>query len=154
MLVNGDFEAFDQNWLQLSNHEDDPLITRDFPHGGSYSAFLGYYGDVEEHLWQQVTIPASAGSVNISYWKHVLSDDESSQPTDFMYAQIRAANNTDVLRTLETINNRSTRDTWQQSSFDVTAYKGQTINVHFMATTDVAGETNFFIDDISLKACP
>ena len=36
-------------------------------------------------------------------------------------------------------------------SFDVTAYKGQTIRVYFLGVEDVSLQTSFLIDDTALN---
>jgi bacillopeptidase F (M6 metalloprotease family) len=58
-----------------------------------------------------------------------------------------------VLATLKTISNTNTRNTWVKETFDLTAYKGQTIRVYFKGTTDSSLLTSFFVDDVSLNVC-
>ncbi|MEO5951902.1 MAG: lamin tail domain-containing protein, partial [Chloroflexia bacterium] len=158
ILKNGGFEDGDGNrdWLQSSNKDEDPLIYTDnqgTAHTGLWTSFFGYYNEVIEDLWQQVTIPATASRVTLTYWRY-LSTEDTSAAHDFLYAQIRAQNNETVLTTLETVNNLAPQGTWQQVTFDVSAYKGQTVNIHFKSTTDISNASNFFVDDISLQSCP
>ena len=155
VMVNGDFEAFTASWFQQSNIAGDDLITDDEPYGGSrYSAFLGYWPDAVEDLWQVVTIPATASRVDLTYWRRMESDDTGNQEHDFMRAEVRNQAGTEVLRTLETITNRSTKDTWERATFSLVSYKGQTVRIQFHGTTDVSIHTNFLIDNISLQSCP
>lgn len=153
VLVNGDFELEDDHWLQQSSVEDDPLITIDEPRTGVYGAYLGFYENVDEHLFQAVTIPSTASRVTLSYWRKVYSVDNGGPNNDVLKVQIRDQNNSAELKTLETVTNTSPRDTWQQVTFDVTEFKGRTVNVHFWATTDVSNRTDFYIDDVSLQSC-
>ena len=58
-----------------------------------------------------------------------------------------------LLGTVQTLNNTSTRNTWVKTTFDMAAYKGQTVRVQFRATTNTTNVTNFFVDDVSLMSC-
>jgi hypothetical protein len=153
IMVNGDFENYYQNWEEQTNTDSD-LITNDQPHQGTYGAFLGYFPNADDNLWQVVTIPGTASRVDLTYWKRMDTDDNSGQDHDFGYVQIRNQAGGDVLRTLETISNSSTADTWQQSTYSLLDYKGQTIRIQFHATTDTTIASDFFFDDVSLQACP
>lgn len=158
ILRNGGFEDGDGNsvWLQASNKDDDPLIFNDndgAAHTGSWMAFFGYYNEVIEDLHQSVNIPSTASRVVLTYWRY-LDTPDTSAPHDFLIAQIRDENDNTVLTTLETVNNLGTQNSWEQVTFDVTAYKGRTVNIHFHATTDVSNPSNFFVDDVSLQSCP
>ena len=42
--------------------------------------------------------------------------------------------------------------TYVLKSYSATSYKGKTVKVRFVATTDVSATTSFRIDDVSLKS--
>jgi hypothetical protein len=69
-----------------------------------------------------------------------------------MYVEVRSTSGT-LLGTLQTLSNRSTRNTWVQSTVDVSAWKGQTVRIEFRATNDVSLPTAFFVDDVALNSC-
>ena len=55
-----------------------------------------------------------------------------------------------VLKSLATYSNLNKGTAYVERSFDVSAYKGQTIRVSFKATEDVSLQTSFFIDDTAV----
>jgi kumamolisin len=128
------------------------LIDTTRPHTGSYSAWLGGYNSGTDTIYQQVTIPSTATSASLSYWWYMTTQEACCTPYDYMYARVLNSSGT-VLATLQTLNNASTANTWTKSTFNLLAYKGQTIRVYFKVTTDVSLPTSFFIDDVSLNVC-
>jgi serine protease len=56
-----------------------------------------------------------------------------------------------VLGTLATYSNLNKAAGYVQKSFDLSAYKGQTVRVRFYATEDSSLQTSFVIDDVSVK---
>jgi len=58
-----------------------------------------------------------------------------------------------VLATLETLANTSTTGTWQQSSFALPDFIGETIQIAFHGTTDGSDFTSFYIDEVELEVC-
>ena len=55
-----------------------------------------------------------------------------------------------VLGTLATYSNLNKGAGYVQKSFDISAFKGQTIRVEFVGTEDSSLQTSFFIDDTAL----
>ncbi|MBL8111641.1 MAG: hydrolase, partial [Acidobacteria bacterium] len=53
--------------------------------------------------------------------------------------------------TLATYSNLNKGTTYVQKSFNVAAYKGQTIRVHFNGTEDSSLQTSFLVDDTALN---
>ena len=70
-------------------------------------------------------------------------------PKDFLYVQILDLNN-DVLENLQIASNQNATNSWQNVSFTLDAYKGQTIRIRFRATNDAQNYTFFLLDDVSL----
>ena len=56
-----------------------------------------------------------------------------------------------VLTTLATYSNLNKNTGYAQKSFNVAAYKGQTIKVYFKGVEDSSLQTSFVIDDVSLQ---
>ena len=56
-----------------------------------------------------------------------------------------------MLATLATYSNLNKATGYSQKSFDVTAYRGQTIRVYFLGTEDSSLQTSFVIDDTALN---
>jgi hypothetical protein len=64
--------------------------------------------------------------------------------------QIRNSANT-VLATLATYSNLNKTTVYVLKSFDLTAYKGQTIRVYFLGVEDGSLQTSFVIDDTTVN---
>jgi hypothetical protein len=149
LIRNGDFEQQEENW----NIMGEQLVTGHRPHAGTYGAFLGDLDDVDDKLWQVVSIPATSTRVDFSYWRRMETADTSGQERDRMFTQVRSQDGNTIRTTLETITNLSTPNTWDRVTFSLLAYKGETVSIFFNARTDVTISTDFFFDDLTLQAC-
>ncbi len=69
---------------------------------------------------------------------------------DRLNVQIRNSSNA-VLATVATYSNLNKNTSYVLRSFDVTAYRGQTIRVYFLGTEDSSLQTSFLIDDTALN---
>jgi hypothetical protein len=150
-LSNGGFESGTAPWVQTSSGGFQ-LIDGTRPRTGSFSAWLGGYNNGTDTIYQQVTIPANATSATLRFWRYMTSQEGTTTAFDFLYAQLLNSSG-GVLTTLQTVSNTGARNAWIQSTFDVTAYRGQTVRVYFKVTTDSSLTTSFFIDDVSLNVC-
>ncbi len=63
---------------------------------------------------------------------------------------MRNASNS-VLTTLVTYSNLNKGSSYVQRSFDVSAYKGQTVRLYFEGVEGSQVATSFLIDDVSVK---
>ena len=80
-----------------------------------------------------------------------MSTQETTHSYDYLYVRIRSSSGS-TLTTLETLSDGSTANSWKQSSFNVSRYKGQTVQVAFVGTSGVKNPTDFFVDDVALNA--
>ena len=64
--------------------------------------------------------------------------------------QIRNSSGT-VLATLATYSNLNANTGYVQKSFDLSAYKGQTIQVYLVGAEDSTLQTSFVVDDFALN---
>ncbi len=71
---------------------------------------------------------------------------------DKLFIEVRNTSGT-LLATLATYSNvnKGTAGVYSQKSFNLAAYKGQTVRVQFRATTDSSVTSTFRVDDVSLK---
>jgi hypothetical protein len=56
-----------------------------------------------------------------------------------------------VLATLGTFSNLNAAAGYQQHMFDVTQFKGQTVQIRFIGTENASLQTSFVIDDTALN---
>jgi hypothetical protein len=122
------------------------------PHGGSWKAWLNGYGSVHtDTLLQQVTIAATATGANVSFWRHIdTAETTTTTAYDTLKVQVRNSAGT-VLATLATYSNLNAGAGYTQVSFDLSAYKGQTIQIYLVGTEDSSLKTSFVVDDFLLN---
>jgi hypothetical protein len=122
------------------------------PHGGSWKAWLNGYGSVHtDTLLQQVTIAAAATGANVSFWRHIdTAETTTTTAYDTLKVQVRNSAGT-VLATLATYSNLNAGAGYTQVSFDLSAYKGQTIQIYLVGTEDSSLKTSFVVDDFLLN---
>jgi len=100
---------------------------------------------------QQLSIPATAASANLSFWRHIdTTETTSTTAYDTLKVQIRNSSGV-VLATLATYSNLNAGAGYTQSSFDLSAYKGQTIQIYLVGTEDSSLKTSFVVDDFVLN---
>jgi len=121
-------------------------------HQGVWKAWLDGYGDAHtDTLMQAVTIPATASSAALSFWLRIHTAETTTRVAyDTLKVQIRDATSSKVLATLATYSNLDANVSYRQVSFDVTAYRGQTIQIYFNGTEDFSLATSFMVDDFAL----
>jgi hypothetical protein len=121
------------------------------PHSGTFKAWLDGYGTTHtDTLFQTVTIPANACSAVLSFWlKITTAETTTTNAFDKLTVQVTNSSGA-VLATLATYSNLNKGTSYVQHSFDVSAFKGQTVRVKFTGTEDISLQTSFFVDDTAL----
>jgi len=121
-------------------------------HSGLWKAWLNGYGSVHtDTLWQQLSIPATATSAGLSFWRHIDTTETSTATAyDTLKVQVRNSSGT-VLATLATYSNLNAGAGYTLVSFDLSAYKGQTIQIYLVGTEDSSLKTSFVVDDFLLN---
>jgi hypothetical protein len=122
------------------------------PHSGAWDAWLDGYGtNHTDTATQTVTIPASATTATLSFWLHI-DTAETTTTTAFDTLQVQVLNSSNtVLATLGTFSNLNHAAGYQQHSFSVIQFKGQTIKIRFLGMEDSSLQTSFVIDDTALN---
>jgi hypothetical protein len=149
LLANTGFESGAASWTAstgvISNDTSAPA------HAGSYKAWLDGYGAAHtDSVYQQVAIPSTATSATLAFWLEVQSDETTTTNAyDTLKVQVRSSSGA-VLATLATYSNLNKGTSYAQKSFDLTAYKGQTVQVYFVGTEDSTIQTSFLVDDVTL----
>ncbi|HET7522718.1 MAG TPA: pre-peptidase C-terminal domain-containing protein [Acidimicrobiales bacterium] len=126
--------------------------TSEPPHSGSWDAWMDGYGTTHtDSVYQQVTIPSTATTATLTFFLHIdTAETTTTTAFDTLQVQVRNSANT-VLATLATYSNLDKNTGYAQKSFNLIAYKGQTIRIYFLATEDSSLQTSFVIDDITLN---
>ncbi|WP_433745797.1 protease pro-enzyme activation domain-containing protein [Falsibacillus pallidus] len=147
LITNGGFESGQSPWTESSTGGYQ-LVDTSRPHAGSSSAYLNGYNNSTDTIYQTVSIPANATSATLTFWTYV-STSETSHAYDYLYAQVRNTSGS-PLATLLTLND-GTASGWVKRTYDLSNYKGQTVQIAFKGTNDSSNPTDFFVDDVSLQ---
>lgn len=122
------------------------------PHSGAWDAWLDGYGTTHtDSATQTVTIPSTATTATLSFWLHI-DTAETTTTTAFDKFQVQVLNTSGtVLAVLGQFSNLNHAAGYQQHSFSMNAYIGQTVQVRFIGTEDSSLQTSFVIDDVALN---
>ena len=149
LLLNPGFESGNVNWVTTSgviSNSGKP------PRTGTWFAWLDGYGTTHtDSCYQQITIPSTATSATLSFWVRIDSAETTTTTAfDRLQIQIRNSSNT-VLATLATYSNLNKTSSYVLRTFDISAYRGQTIRIYFLGTEDSSLQTSFVIDDTAVN---
>jgi hypothetical protein len=126
---------------------------REPAHSGSWDAWLDGYGTTHtDTLSQQVAIPSIVSSVTLTFWLHIdTAETTTTTAYDTLTLQIRNSGGS-VLATLASFSNLNAGPGYAQKSYDLSAYKGQTIQIYLIGSEDYTKQTSFVVDDFALNA--
>jgi hypothetical protein len=150
LLKNPGFESGSASWTATSgvitNSASEPA------HGGTWKAWLDGYGATHtDTLYQQVAIPSTVATATLSFWLHVDTAETSTTTAyDTLQVQVRDSSGR-LLATLATYSNLDAISGYAQHSFDLSAYRGQTIRVYLIGSEDYTLQTSFVVDDFALN---
>nr|WP_236653462.1 putative Ig domain-containing protein [Streptacidiphilus melanogenes] len=130
----------------ISNSSSEPA------HSGSYDAWLDGYGTTTtDTLAQSVSVPAGCANANFSFWLHV-DTAETSKTTAYDTLKVQVLNSSGtVLGTLATYSNLNAASGYQQHTFSLASYIGQTVTLKFTGAEDSEYQTSFVVDDTALN---
>jgi subtilisin family serine protease len=154
-LLNSGFESGPVSWTEQTANGY-PVITaflNPTTTDGWYAWLCGY-NDCLDNLYQDVTIPADAQGAVLSF-KYWINTAETTSATvyDVMSARIYSPPNASTYATCsnQSLSNLNATTGWVPSAgCNLGGYKGQTIRIKFVATTDSELPTDFFVDDVTL----
>ncbi|MFN7988923.1 MAG: choice-of-anchor J domain-containing protein [Thermoanaerobaculia bacterium] len=135
-------------WTDPASHTGDPT-----PRTGAWCVYFTPFGPASNTISQQVTIPPGS-TATLSFWVRIGTLETSSYSTyDTLSVRLTSTSGT-TLATLATYSNLTPTPgfTYVQKSFNVSAWAGQTVRVHFASYNDSTRSTVFLLDDVSLTA--
>jgi uncharacterized repeat protein (TIGR01451 family) len=150
LIVNGGFETGPPAppWVQYSS-EGLEMIDELGARTGDWGVYMGGLTSVVDQIYQTVTIPATADSPALSYWRLIRTSDSTTTAYDEMRCVIWDASG-DVLAFCGKFSNVDQSKDWKHETYDMSKFKGQTVDVGLKAFNDEVYDTQFFIDDVSL----
>ncbi len=96
-------------------------------------------------LSQSVTIPSGCSNYTLSFWLHI---DTAETTTTIAYDKLTVTLGSTTLATYSNLNKASG---YEQRSFNVSGFAGQTVTLTFTGTEDSSLQTSFVIDDTALN---
>ncbi|MET8629159.1 putative Ig domain-containing protein [Kitasatospora sp. NPDC004669] len=148
LLTNPGFEAGSTaGWTETNTSGTSTInsSSSEPPHSGTYDAWLDGYGTTNtDTLAQTVTLPAGCSTYTFSFWLHI--DTAASNTTAFDTLKV-TANGT----TLATYSNVNAAAGYQQHSFNLSGYAGQTVTLKFTGAEDYTKQTSFVLDDTAVN---
>jgi Bacterial Ig domain/Transmembrane protein 131-like N-terminal len=148
-LSNGGFETGDLScWTTGGVYT--PFATTLQKHGGSYSAQLGASSEPEPNgdssIYQTVNVPSNITKATLTFWYWPATTDTIQY--DWQEAQVRNTSGTMLAQIMKVCSNSHT---WTQMTFDMTPYKGQSIQLYFNVHGDGYGDlTYMYLDDVNV----
>jgi hypothetical protein len=160
-VTNGGFETGDFTGWTHGGHYDQTVETFE-PHEGTYTALLGEVADLGYHvasgawMWQAVDVPPGSGPIILSFWYRIFTRD--TEATACFRVAVKDSDGVlleEVLRDFYPgiIPPTQLADLgWRQGTFDLAAYRGQTIRLWFRNWIILNGAqgTWTYVDDIRI----
>jgi hypothetical protein len=144
LLGNPGFESGTSPWT-ASTGVVSTAQGSDVPHSGTQFAWLDGYGSTHtDTLSQTVSIPSTCGTAALSFY---LSINTAETTTSTAYDKLTVKAGSATLATYSNLN----KSGYAQKSFDLSAYKGQSVTLTFTGIEDSSLQTSFLIDDTALS---
>ena len=128
-----------------------PLLSSRLTHSGKQAAYLAGTDNAHDLLSPMLKLPAGQPSITLNFWWQIQSQ-ESNRFQDSLTVVLTDSQGK-ALQTLDTLSSRDMSNQWQQHTFALTKFVGQTVQIQFVARTDGEAATDFFIDDVEVVAC-
>jgi hypothetical protein len=151
-IADGGFETGDA-WQLLATSTPPEYVT-DPVHSGGRALGLGVTQSAQgagySSASQVVMIPAEAAEARLSFWFYAEVGDQPG--ADRM--QLSLLNPDDTILAVLWTSSRSSPN-WSQVTYDLTPWRGRTVEVYFNVLNDgTGGTTTMVLDDVSLAVCP
>jgi hypothetical protein len=130
-------------------YPDEITNTGPAPRTGSWNAVIDLDNntDKRKNLTQTVGIPSYCATATFSFWLRIQT--QIAPGVSNMYVRILNSTGATVLATLANFTATTTAN-YQQYSYSLTAYRGQTIMVRFEGVGTGTRRTTYIIDDTSI----
>ena len=150
LILNPSFASGSTDWTATSEvigewGTSEPAYT------GNYCAWLdGYTGSHTDYLYQSVALPSTLTTATLNVWLHIDTQETTTSAKDTFKIELRNSSGT-VLATLATFSNLNAYTGYKEYSYNVASYKGETVQVYFVATQAGSKETSFVVGQVNLN---
>lgn len=151
LVRNGSFEkGYGVGWSNTTGMQIGTILGQTAFDGTKMAKFCGTGSKMSVGLFQSITIPANTPSAKLSYALHIETKDIStSVASDTLAVQVRNSSG-GILNTLATYSNLNAATGYKVYNLDLSAYKGQTVQLYFLGAEDGALATGFILDKVNL----
>jgi len=150
LLVNGTFENATTGWSGNTGDIGNWSSYGKPAYAGTRCCWIcGVGKTTTENVYQTVTIPSNATSATLSFYLRIDTAETANVVYDKLTVTLMNSSNV-VLKTLATYSNLNKTTGYVLKTFDVSAYKGQTLKLNFKGTEDASLQTSFLVDNVSL----
>ncbi|MDL2358519.1 MAG: M4 family metallopeptidase, partial [Pseudomonadota bacterium] len=147
-VVNGSFESGTTGWAGTTGVIG--AYAGQTAYDGTRFAWLGGNGTTaSETITQAVPIASTATAATLTFALHIDTAETGSTAYDKLVVTVKNSAGT-VLGTLATYSNANAAAGYQIRTFNLLAYKGQTVTLSFAMTEDSSLQTSFVVDKVSL----
>ena len=150
LIINGNFESGGANWTQEGGNGVQ-LISTFNPRTGQYSADLGGQNTANHSIRQQFTVPPNS-IVTLSFWWEQWTQETAPSTKDYLAVNVLGSNGA-LLTELARLGVDPDRPPWEQLTFSLSAYAGDTVQLQFKGVNDELLPSEFFVDDVSITVC-
>ncbi len=128
--------------ITYAKHSGDRSLVLGITRGGNKQGFSS--------AKQMVTLPSAATKVTLTFWAYTLVEGVGNG--DSMQLVLLHPDGSVLYKLWDSTNDSRL---WNQQNFDLTRWRGQTVQVYFNVYNNGTGGTvGMFLDDVSLSACP
>ncbi|WP_373925076.1 M4 family metallopeptidase [Duganella vulcania] len=147
-VTNGGFESGATGWSGTTGAIGS--FSGQSAYEGTKFAWLGGNGTTaSETITQAVTIPSTATAATLTFALHIDTAESGSTAYDKLVVTVKNSAGS-VLGTLATYSNVNAASGYQVRTFNMLAYKGQTVTLSFAMNEDSSLQTSFVVDKVSL----
>jgi hypothetical protein len=108
------------------------------------------YGETHtDRLSQSVTIPSSATAASLVFFLHITTEEQTTTKAfDKLTVQVRRSNG--QVTVLDTFSNLQKGSGYSLKSYNLTPFRGQTVQIQLVAVEDNGSMTSFMADDFAV----
>jgi PKD repeat protein len=155
LITNGSFSSGTSGWTLVGDFWAGTSLSNYCTSPGYAAGGVTIEGVPLNHsagwMYQNISIPAESTSADLSFWYNITSEESSSTAYDVLNVTVKDSAGS-YLATVAVFSNlhQSSVGHYKKTIFNMSPYIGQTVQIHFLATTDNDLNTVFRIDDVSL----
>lgn len=152
LILNGGFENGGAQWAFQSGNTG---VYSGFSHSGTYYAAGGVANNVSGIFYQNLKVPTTNSTANLSFWLNVVSQETTTSAVyDRLSVLVYDYGSQSYIATLANYSNldRATEGSYSlKGNFNLLPYAGRNIAIVFSVSTDSILPTVFRVDDVSVR---